>query len=102
MGHESQNAGVVVGIIIGIFIGLWLGSDSKKVERAIGQCEIVRDDYIASLERANEKIDLLNSNIEDAQWNTWSSYEDMGYALENLQTEDQEDDPGTTCYIADN
>lgn len=27
-----------------------------------------------------------NSNIEEAQWYAWESYEDMGYALENLET----------------
>lgn len=27
-----------------------------------------------------------NSNIEEAQWYAWESYDDMGYALDNLET----------------
>lgn len=40
----------------------------------------------AALEEANSNIDDANSYIEDAQSYAWSSYEDMGYALESLET----------------
>ncbi len=36
--------------------------------------------------RLKETLDQCNSNIEDAQSYVWESYEDMEYALEELQT----------------
>ncbi len=33
-----------------------------------------------------DALDQANSNIEDAQSYAWSSYEDMGYALDSLET----------------
>jgi len=47
-------------------------------------------DEVADLDdKANsysDALDQANSNIEDAQSYAWSSYDDMGYALDNLET----------------
>lgn len=92
-----MNKYSIVGVIVGLTLGYFIFNDSKSIERAYGQCEVVRDDYVTSLERANETIDELNNQIEDAQSNAWASYQEMGEVLENLQTMYQEDDPGTIC-----
>ncbi len=42
--------------------------------------------YQSALSQANDNIDEANSYIEDAQGYAWSSYDDMGYALDNLST----------------
>lgn len=42
--------------------------------------------YEDKLSNYQEALDHANSNIEDAKWSAWSSYEDMGYALDNLET----------------
>jgi hypothetical protein len=37
---------------------------------------------------ANDNIDQANSNIEDAKSSAWSDYDEMGSALDNLETVD--------------
>lgn len=46
------------------------------------------DEYDYSLSEANDNIEEANSIIEDAQGYAWSSYEEMGEALDNLTTVD--------------
>jgi hypothetical protein len=59
---------------------------------------IVRDDYVSSLERAISNVEEANNQISDAQSNAWSSYDEMGDALDNLYEVEEVDDPQTTCY----
>lgn len=57
-------------------------NDLKKESLAdMRECE-------SNLNIASDYIDQANSNIEDAQGYAWSSYEDMGWALDNLETVD--------------
>jgi len=34
----------------------------------------------------SDALDQANSSIDDAKGYAWSSYDDMGYALDNLET----------------
>lgn len=56
-----------------------------------------RDEIISSFQdalySANEKISLMNQQITDAQWMIGESYEELEYAIENLATQDVEDEP---------
>lgn len=40
------------------------------------------------LSEYEEALNQANNNIEEASWYAWESYEDMGYALESLETVD--------------
>mgnify|MGYP001561069760 FL=1 len=99
--NNSGQCGVwfLIGIVIGIFICASFGPSQEDHEIALGQCEIVRDDYVAALEDANDSIQEANYQLADGQSYAWSSYEDMGYFLENLYEVSEADDPGTICYF---
>ncbi len=96
--NNSWGVGLLIGGIIGISIGATFGPSKKDYERAKGQCYIVRDDYSSALEDATSSIEEANSQIADGQGYAWSSYNEMGEALENLYEVDDADNPGTTCY----
>lgn len=97
--NSSQwGVGLLIGIVVGIFIGVSLGPSQKEYGAALWQCEVVRDDYVAALEDASRNIQEANYQLVDGQSYAWSSYEDMGYFLENLYEVDDIDDPGTICY----
>jgi hypothetical protein len=55
----------------------WQKSDNLNDDNL--RLESIVDEYQSALEEAN-------SNIENAQSYAWSDYEEMGYALDNLQT----------------
>lgn len=61
-----------------VFIFLFNFKYNKVVEE--------RDNLEDELSSYEDALDEANSNIEDAKGYTWSSYEDMGYALDNLET----------------
>jgi hypothetical protein len=65
--------------IILVILSVWFWMDHHKLTEQITS---LQDDVY---EHANA-LDQANSNIEDAQSYAWSSYEDMGYALDNLET----------------
>lgn len=44
------------------------------------------DEAQSQLESTKEALDQANSNIEEAKYYAWESYDDMGYALDNLET----------------
>ena len=90
--------GFFIGIIAGIFIGSSFGPSKDDYKLALGQCEIVRDDYSSALEDAASSIEEANSQISDAQWYAWSSYEEMGETLDNLYEVNDADNPSTFCY----
>jgi len=69
----------------------WLKFNNLKEENSI-----LTDDvgaYQDTLSRANQNIEEANSVIEDAQSYAWSSYEEMGDALDNLTTVDTVSEP---------
>ncbi len=58
------------------------------------------DDYKDALAEANKSIDRANSIIEDAQDEAWSSYQEMGEALENLETVKNVSDPSMGGFLS--
>ena len=68
------------------FIFLWTKYSSLKEDNE--QLSDSLAEYQYALEQANDNIEEANSVIEEAQSNAWSSYEDMGSALDNLDTVD--------------
>ncbi len=78
--ENKSNYFVIILIIAIIF--LWFKIDGIKEERDDLEAELSNYEY--ALEEANNNIEELNSIIEDAQDYAWSSYEEMGEALDNL------------------
>jgi len=73
---KETGSGSMVFLII---ISLWFWHDHSKLNQEISELQ----DENSSLEDA---LDQANSNIEEAQSYAWSSYDDMGYVLDNLET----------------
>jgi len=85
-------------VLIVVLLMGWLKYKDLRRENfaLLGEANECRDqvsEYQDSLSQANQNIEEANSYIEDAQSYTWSSYEDMGYALDNLQTVDTVSEP---------
>ena len=80
---EENHKNIIIFVLVIILILLWGNfSDFKK------QSADTISEYEDALDEANYNIDQANSNIEEAQWYAWSDYDDMGYALDNLETVD--------------
>jgi hypothetical protein len=79
--HDNKWA--VVGLII---MSLLFWKDHKELNNEINGLS----DQVVNLEYERNSyesaLDQANLNIEDAQSYAWSSYDDMGYALDNLET----------------
>ena len=56
-------------------------------------CESRLSNYRDALEEANNNIKEANSNIENAKSYAWGSYEEMGDALDYLDTVDTVSEP---------
>ncbi len=91
---------LIMFLITGCSIGKYDGKtaeewadEASESDRHLNDCEYKLSDYETSLEEANNNIEEANSIIEDAQGSAWSSYEDMGDALDNLSTVDTVDAP---------
>ncbi|MEW6407792.1 MAG: hypothetical protein AB1465_03820 [Patescibacteria group bacterium] len=82
----DNKENIFIYILIGIIIFglLQFNKNNKKIERLTN----LISEYQYALERANKNIEEANSIIEDAQNYTWSSYQEMGEALDNLYTVD--------------
>ena len=79
-----------------IVIGIWLWRNYNMIELLkydLSESQDLIDEYRDALNEANDNIDQANSSIEDAQSYAWSSYEDMGWALDNLETIDTVSEP---------
>lgn len=93
MEDKSFYSGTIIIIIIA---GIWIWSlygdinklknENNYLEDSLYGCEASLDDYQSALEEANNNIDEANSIIEDTQSYAWSSYQEMGDALDNLYT----------------
>lgn len=58
-----------------------------------GACRDRISDYQSALEEANDNIERANEMIEEAKRYTWESYDEMGEALDNLETVDTVSEP---------
>lgn len=86
---EKNKNGIIFVLVIVIFL-LWSNFSKLKEEsvRKLNICENSLNTAKNTIDEANDNIDQANNNIEEAQWYAWSSYDDMGYALDNLETVD--------------
>lgn len=96
--EKSNNTLIVLVVIIVIFL-FWF-SDNKKLENRIDQLsseneqlldknyelEQKVDDYADALYQANDNIENLDNQIENAQYSAWSTYQEMGFAIDELYT----------------
>ena len=72
--------------VILIILSIWFWRDHHKLTT---QIQTLQDEISELDSRVNfysDALDQTNSNIDDAKGYAWSSYEDMGYALDNLET----------------
>lgn len=90
MENESKYR-ILFFVLLIILIFGWLKYNNLREENATLTDQI--DAYQYTLGQANENIDEANSIIEDAQSYAWSSYEEMGDALDNLTTVDTISEP---------
>ena len=78
---------LIILIIVIATIWIWnnhktitrLENDNYYLEGQLDDCQIV-------LQEANDNIEEVNSYIEDVRGYAWSSYDEMGWALDNLMT----------------
>ena len=80
---EKGNRWIFILLVI---LSIWFWRDHHNVTNRV---ESLQDEVADLDDKANsysDALDQANSNIEDAQSYAWSSYDDMGYALDNLET----------------
>lgn len=111
MEDESRSGwlGWAIGIAIAIVIGiiLWFsGAGKYEGESAeywfdaydteatrVEELEDRISDLETALQEANDNIEEANSQINEAQDYAWTTYEEMGEALESLSTVDTVSEP---------
>ena len=72
--------------VVLIILSIWFWRDHHKL---IGQIQTLQDEVYElnnKVSSYSDALDQANSNIDDAKGYAWSSYDDMGYALDNLET----------------
>jgi uncharacterized protein HemX len=89
------GGGAILLIIIFLGIGYYSGENSDKVnarefqlEEQIEELQSEVSDLEGDLSTSQSKLDEANSNIRNAKVFTWSNYEFMGDALEELNEVD--------------
>lgn len=95
METERKSKVLIYALIAIIFLG-WFKYSHLKKENIYLNDQI--DEYHDALSVANQNIEDVNSMIEDAKSFTWLSYEEMGGALENLETVDTVSEPGSSFF----
>lgn len=72
--------------VVLVILSIWFWRDHHKLT---GQIQTLQDEVYELDNKVNsysDALDQANSNIDDARGYAWSSYDDMGYALDNLET----------------
>lgn len=90
--ENTKQSNFWIWILIGVILLGWFKYDRLKEDNLQLRSEIT--DYEYALEEANNNIEEANSYIEDAQGYAWSSYQEMGEALDNLMTVETVSDVG--------
>ncbi|MBI4092668.1 MAG: hypothetical protein HY420_01960 [Candidatus Kerfeldbacteria bacterium] len=87
---EDRKISWVAGaIIIGlVWWALGLNGQLSKVKEENLALQQRVSDYSSSLQEANDNIEQANGYIEDAQGYAWATYQEMGDAIDSLQTVD--------------
>lgn len=97
--NKSKRILIFVIIVLSIIIFIQFGrinktqQENELLDDEISSLEDINDELYYALDEANTNIEQANSNIEEAQYYTWESYDEMGYALESLETVDTVDSP---------
>lgn len=92
--EEKHSLWVWWGIIIIAAIWIWRDHNEMiRLEQEKTYLEERIEEYRQALEDANNNIEEANSNIEEAKSNAWETYEDMGNALDNIDTVDTISEP---------
>lgn len=96
MDNEFQGLGFLPGVIIGIIIvaifwgigkhGKYEGQTAEDWFNEYDYCEGSLYDSETNLNDYRDALDEANNNIEEAKIYSGSSYDDMEYALYNLDT----------------
>lgn len=81
----NKNLYIFLFIILSIFLLNNIAENNRLKNRI--------ENYDRALDEANDNIETCNSFIEDAQSYTWSTYEDMGQALDSLEKVDTVSNP---------
>jgi peptidoglycan hydrolase CwlO-like protein len=99
---KEKELKTIIGVIIVIAV-IWISQnytainnleeEKAGIEAQVEECEYKVIDYQGALEEANNNIEDANSQIEEAQEYAWSSYDDMGYVLDDLYTVETIDKP---------
>ncbi|MCS6806844.1 MAG: hypothetical protein RMM98_17160 [Acidobacteriota bacterium] len=88
----SNPKGSTVGLWILIIVSLVLPFSLSTCERiedmenVKAQLESKLEKYEESLQQANQAIEEVNAAIEEARGAAWTSFEEMGEALDKLYT----------------
>lgn len=86
MENQNKNSSLITGFIIGFIFSLILIFNFNNKENTTTACEEIVDVYRDKLHEADKTIEDLNYQIEEAKASAWSSYEEMGEALDSLET----------------
>lgn len=79
-----MNGKIPVGLLIAVSIWFWV--DHGNLTDRISYLEDENSSLEGELSSYRDALEQSNSNIEDAKSYAWSSYNDMGDALDNLET----------------
>ncbi len=99
MEDKKNKVLLITTIVLVVIIFIQLGrinnlqEANQEWQDEVYTLEDLNDDYSDALDEANTNIEQANSSIENAQYYAWETYEDMGYALENLETVETVDEP---------
>lgn len=72
--------------ILLVILSIWFWRDHHNLTSRIESLQDEVADLDDKTNSYSDALDQANSNIEDAQSYAWSSYDDMGDALDNLET----------------
>jgi hypothetical protein len=72
--------------VVLIILSVWFWRDHHKLTGRIQTLQDEVSDLDYKVNSYSDALEQANSNIDDAKGYAWSSYEDMGYALDNLET----------------
>jgi len=89
--ETKEKSNIWIYVLVFVLVVGWFKYNQLKQENTGLRDSL--DEYQSALQQANQGIEEANSTIEDAQSYAWSSYEDMGNALENLYTVDTISEP---------
>ena len=90
----KEKTKIIIFIALIVF-GLWTWSNHNTINSL--RRELF--EYQDALSEANDNIEQANSYIEEAQAYAWNSYEDMGWALDNLETVDMVNEPHSSGFL---